>query len=172
LAKMTFKTPFALDDLVRFILRAREQSYVGGAEKIKNPQRPGFKEFAPFREGLFEYVDSYIGYYYAPGQEIVRFKDVPVWNMAYNGGIAPEFHGDLEFARRINAFLRKALLNVKQERPFRGPSLLVQDDFVYVDRSRGDITHFNGTERIFYRDDNVFKRVFKQDYIGGLIAPK
>lgn len=165
---MEFKLGFEVKELVAFILKARSQGYAGSAEKIANPQRPGFKEFAPFREGDFEYVDSYAGYYYAPGQEVVRFKGKPVWNMAYNGGMLLEFHGDLEFSRKIYGFLKKALSKVDPKRPFRGPTKLVEGDLTYLDNSEGDITNFKGTERILFKG----KEVYRQDYIGGFVVRK
>lgn len=165
---MTIQTPFNLEDLVAFIIRARNHGYAGSAEKVKNPQRSSFKEFEPYREGNFEYVDSYAGHYYAPGQEVVRFNGIPVWNMAYNGGMLPRFHGDSELAKRTFDFLKQALLRVDPSRPFRGPSSYIFLPFMYIDKSEGDITNFKGTEKIFMTSDEVFR----QDYIGGLIIHK
>ncbi|KYK26233.1 hypothetical protein AYK26_05490 [Euryarchaeota archaeon SM23-78] len=165
---MTFKLGFDLGELTNFILRARKHGYVGGAEKLIKPQRPGFKEFQPYVKGDFEYVDSYAGYYYAPGQEVIRYKEAPVWNMSYNGGMLLRFHGDLEFSKKTYEFLKKALAEVKPERPFRGPERFTDGNFKYHDESEGDITNFKGTERIFFRGVEVYR----QDYIGGLIIPK
>lgn len=165
---MSFKLGFDIGELVKFLLRAREHGYAGSSEKVKNPQRPGFKEFPPHVEGDFEYIDSYAGNYYAPGQEVIRFKGIPVWNMAYNGGMLPEYHGDLDFSKKTYGFLKKALSYVQPKRPFRGPKRFAEDDFEYFDKSEGDITNFKGTERILYKG----KEVFRQDYIGGLIIHK
>lgn len=55
------------DSLIEFLAKARKHGYAGSAKKIENPQRPGFREFTPFTDGNFEYVDSYAGHYYAPG---------------------------------------------------------------------------------------------------------
>ena len=130
---MTIQTLFDLDDLVAFIIRARNHGYVGYAKEIKNPQRPGFKEFEHYKEGAFEYVDSYAGHFYAPGQEVVRFNGMPVWNMAYNGGMLPRFHGISELARETSEFLKQALLKVDINRPFRGPSSYIHLPFMNLD---------------------------------------
>jgi hypothetical protein len=174
-----YNIEFQLEDLVQFILRARLHGYAGSAAKLKKPQRSGFKEFPPYAEGDFEYVDSYTGFYFAPGQEVVRFRGVPVWAMSYNGGMLPEFHGQIQFAKNTYDFLKKALLKVEGERPFRGPRRFEEDVFLYVDESEGDIASFRGAERIFYtsidRDGHVWfrdKEVYRQDYIGGLIIHK
>ena len=165
---MVIETPFGLDDLVAFIIRARNHGYAGSAKEVNNPQRPGFKEFLPYSEGSFEYIDSYAGHYYAPGQEVVRFNGTPVWNMAYNGGIIPQFQGNLEFAKQISNFLKDALARVDYTRPFRGPNCFVLSPFIYFNQSEGDITNFKGTERIIFS----LNEVFRQDYIGGLIVHK
>ena len=159
---------FNVEDLVRFLIRARKCGYAGSAEKVKNPQRPGFKEFPPYAKGPFEYVDSYAGDYYAPGQEVVRCNGIPVWNMAYNGGMLPKFHGNLELSKRTYNFLKKALLRAKPEKPFRGPERFAEGDFEYINKSEGDIKNFKGTERILFKN----MEVFRQDYIGGLIIHK
>lgn len=166
---------FNLEGLLEAILKGRKSGYAGSAGKVSNPQRPGFKEFAPFVLGDWEYLDSYSGHYYAPGQEIVRFKGVPVWNMAYNGGMLPEFHGDTEMTKKTFNFLKQALLNGIDERMFaRGPSVFPNSDFVYLDHPVGDITQFKGNERILINDggSNSGKKIFSQDYLGGLIIHK
>ncbi|MBI4146284.1 hypothetical protein HY489_03025 [Candidatus Woesearchaeota archaeon] len=165
---MRFTLEFDLLDLASFLLRARNQSYAGMAEPMANPQRPGFKEFPPYHEGSFEYLDSYAGNYYAPGQEVVRYKGKPVWNMAYNGGMLPEHHGNRDLSQETYAFLKKALQRVELARPFRGPARFAQNNFEYIDQSEGDITNFKGTERILHKGQEVFR----QDYIGGLIVHK
>ena len=43
-----------------------------------------------------------------------------------------------------------------------------EGDYEYINKVEGDITNFNGKEKIFYRDGEVFV----QDYIGGLIILK
>ena len=146
-------------------MKAKTKTYAGDGAEVK-PQRPGFSELE-YAEGDFDYRDSYAGFFSAPGQEVVRFKGIPVWVMAYSGGMLPQFR-DADFAERAFAFLKKALLLVKESRPFRGPNNLKKGDFEYVDSSEGDIRSFLGRERILYKGQEVFR----QDYIGGLIIGK
>ena len=155
-----------LKELAKFLVRAKIQTYAGDGKEI-TAQRPEFKELE-FKEGDWEYRDSYSGFYFAPGQEIVRFKGKPVWNMSYNGGMLIKYHGDFVFAKKVYAVLKEALKLVKELRPFRGPNKLIKGDFEYVDNSEGDVTSFKGTEKIFYKGEEVYK----QDYIGGLIIQK
>ncbi len=151
--------------IAKFLVKAKTETYAGDGAEV-HPQRPGFKELE-YKEGDLEYRDSYYGFFAAPGQEIVRFKGTPIWNMAYNGGMNPKFR-DFDLAKQTYAFLKKALLLVEEVRPFRGPNNLKQGDWEYTDQSQGDIKDFKGTETITYKGEEVFR----QDYIGGLILEK
>jgi hypothetical protein len=155
-----------LDELTDFLIVAKKQAYAGDGQELK-PQRPGFKELE-YEQGKWYYRDSYSGFFFAPGQEVVSFEGKPVWAMAYSGGMRPEYHGDVDFAKKIFGFLKKALALIEKSRPFRGPNRLEEGDLVYVDKSEGDIQEFRGREEISYRG----KVVFRQDYIGGLIIGK
>jgi hypothetical protein len=155
-----------LGELARFLVAAKKKTYAGDGKETR-AQRPGFRELE-FRKGDWYYRDSYAGFFFAPGQEVVRYKGSPVWAMAYSGGMKKEYHGDAEFAAYVFGFLKKALGRVSAARPFRGPGRLKVGDFLYVDKSRGDIRDFSGEERIFYKG----KEVFRQYYIGGMIKSK
>ena len=155
-----------LKELARFLVKAKSQTYAGDGKEIL-PQRPGFKELE-FVEGPWEYRDSYVGYFMAPGQEYVRFKSQPIWTMAYSGGMRPEYHKQRDFAKQTFTFLKQALSRVEVSRPFRGPENFHDREWKYLNTSEGDITDFKGTERILHKG----KEVFKQNYIGGLIILK
>ena len=163
----SMKLPFELNQLIGFLLKARLSGYAGSAPKV-SPQRPGCKEFETFIEGDFSYRDSYAGYYCAPGQEIVWFKQKPIWMMAYSGGMLPEFHGNLEFTAKTFNFLQKALKSSNKKYPFRGSDHFDDGEFVYKNKTEGDITQFSGEEKILFKG----KEVFFQKYVGGLVMPK
>ena len=155
-----------LDELAKFLVKAKTSTYaVSGKEVLA--QRPGFKELE-FREGNLSYRDSYAGFFMAPGQEVVRFNNQPIWAMAYSGGMLPEYREGQEFAEKTFSFLKKALMQVRQTRSFRGPQNLKEGKWEYKNSSKGSVADFNGTEQIYFER----KEVFKQNYIGGLIIPK
>jgi len=155
-----------LKELAIFLVKAKSQAYAGEGKEILS-QRPDFKELE-FSEGDYDYRDSYAGFFFAPGQEVVRFKGKPIWAMAYSGGMLQEYHGDVTFAKQTFTFLKKCLLRIQVARPLRGPEKFQEGDFEYKDTSKGDLSDFSGTEHIFYRG----KEVFRQQYIGGLIISK
>ncbi|MEK6845381.1 MAG: DUF5680 domain-containing protein, partial [Nanoarchaeota archaeon] len=116
----------------------------------------------------WQYVDSYTGYYRAPGQEVVRYQGEPIWLMSYDGGMLPEYLGKSQFTKQTFDFLKKALLEVKRSRPFRGPELFVEKNYTYLCQSEGTIIDFHGEEKIIYHG----KEVFQQRFMGGLVVKK
>jgi len=157
---------YTLDQLAKFLVKAKIQTYAGEGLEVL-PQRPGFKELE-FIEGDFSYRDSYVGFFFAPGHEVVRFKEEPIWSMIYGGGMLPTFQSDVEFAQKTYQFLKQALLRVEESEPFRGPKKFENGEFSYHNSTEGDIARFFGVEEIFFHE----KKVFGQNYMGGLILPK
>ena len=154
-----------LEELSKFLVKAKTNTYASGSERNVAPQRPDFDELE-FKEGDWEYRDSYCGFFRAPGQEIVRFKGEPVWNMSYDGGMLEEFYDNKEFAEQTFKFLQKAMRNVDVNKPFRGPNNFKDDDYEYIMEVNGDIKSFKGTEKILFKG----KAVFVQNFMGGLIV--
>lgn len=155
-----------LETLAEFLVRAKVQTYAGDGAEVP-PQRPGFYELE-YKDGGLEYRDSYAGFFRAPGQEIVRLKSIPIWVMSYNGGMADKYLKDHKFSSETFAVLKKALKLVNKGRPFRGPEYFKDGDFEYIDASEGDISLFNGCEKILYKGEEVFR----QHYFGGIILGK
>lgn len=169
------KIEFGLDELARFLVAAKKNCYASGDDFRVAAQRQGFKEFE-FKDGEWSYRDSYVGFFRAPGQEVVRYNEVPVWTMSYHGGMTDE-SARPEFAKRVFSFLKRALLEVKVEKPFRGPELgegmfgpgFWEGEFSYFCKSKGGILEFNGEEIISHRQEG---RIFVQNFGGGLVIPK
>jgi len=155
-----------LSELSNFLVKAKKNAYAGDGKEI-SPQRPGFIELE-YQEGDWYYRDSYTGFFQAPGQEVVYYKEKPVWAMAYSGGMRKEFHGNRDFAQKTFEFLIKRLSQVEENKPYRGPRKFQEGDFSYEMKVKGDITDFSGEEKIFYQE----KEVFRQHFIGGTIIQK
>ena len=156
-----------LKELAKFLVKAKVGTYAShNSDKIV-PQRPGFDELES-SQGDWEYRDSYCGFFSAPGQEVVRYNGVPVWAMAYSGGMITKHWGDVAFAKKTFGFLKEALKLVRVSAPYRGPKKLKKGDFEYTSKVKGNILSFVGHEVITFKG----KKVFAQDYIGGLIVDK
>jgi len=97
----------------------------------------------------------------------VYFKDKPSWTMAYGG--TGQLEGYEEIVKPTFTFLKKALMLVSPQMPFREPQEYSEDDWKYAFRLlRGDITDFLGEEDII----NGNNKVFTQTVIGRLVLPK
>ncbi|MEI8143563.1 MAG: DUF5680 domain-containing protein [Candidatus Berkelbacteria bacterium] len=152
------------DELKKFLFNANAKGYAGGGKEVL-PQRPGFSELE-YVEGDYLYHDSYCGHYFAPGQEIVYYKNKPIWAMAYAGGMKFKFHDDENTTHESFLFLKKALLAMDPEKPYRGPAQYIDGEFKYISVLDGDIKDFVGNEKIYKGDELIFE----QNFIGGIIV--
>lgn len=156
------------NELKKFLVNANKKGYAGDGKEFTPPQRPGFTEleYLEYTEGDWLYHDSYSGHYFAPGQEVVYFKGKPIWAMAYAGGMKFEFHGDKELTHQTFVFLKKALLSMDPEKPFRGPEKFEEGEWKYLSIITGNIKDFTGNEKIYKNEELVFE----QNFIGGIIV--
>jgi len=156
-----------LKKLARFLVKAKIDTYASVNRMKIKPERLDFDELE-YEKGDFYYRDSYVGFFQAPGMEVVRLKGKVVWTMAYSGGMLEKFHGDEKFAKEVFGFLKEALKKVSEDIPFRGPKSFKKGEWKYVNEIKGDIKRFLGFEKILFKG----KEVFSQEYIGGLVVDK
>lgn len=158
-------------ELARFLVRAKKATYAGEGAEVP-PQRPEFRELE-YVEGDWNYRDSYTGYYAAPGQEVVRFQDRPIWVMSYNGGVVAKYIGNLDLAKQAFSHLKRALLEVSEDFLFRGPKMLRDGEWNYRCNVEGNIESFSGIEYIRRTiiDEGILisEDVFQQQFFGGLV---
>jgi hypothetical protein len=147
-----------LRELAQFIVKAKKNTYAGEREGQRESDD---SKNLQYKEGSYVYRDRYFGSERFGGVEVVWFKDKPVWLMNYYGGIEKKSID----SETVFSILRKALLRVSSNRPFRGPRLYEEEDFEYRDSSFGDITEFSGTEEILYRGETIHR----VRYAGGII---
>lgn len=155
-----------LEELKKFLYKANENGYAGDGNEVE-PQRPGFDEIE-YTDGKYLFHDSYAGHYFAPGQEVVYLDNKPIWAMAYAGGMNFKHHGDEKLTKDTIKFLKKALLKMDPEKPFRGPEYYKEGDFEYHSQLMGDVQDFAGSELINYKGEEVFS----QNFIGGVVVDK
>jgi len=139
-------------DLSRFLIKAKTNAYASGQEPTRLDG--GEKEFT-FEEGDFKYRDRYFlakNNNSFTGGEIVWFKESPIWGMNYTGTYA-EFTGFPGSTDDIDAFLRKALSKIPEDKPFRGPPQFKEGDLEYVNDVHGNWDLFRGHEKILYRGE-------------------
>ena len=162
---MKTKYSFIQEELNDFLDRAGKATYAGGGKPEKNPERPGFIEYA-YEEKDFVYRDSYVGFYRSRGMEVARYQGKPVWTSMYGGGMTK---GNKELANECFKFLKKALRSPRKGFiSFRGPRLLQDGDWKYAYHQEGDRYEFWGYEEIFYKE----KLVFFHRVIGGIVEDR
>jgi len=146
--------------LRKFLVKAKINTYASGTKAAV--LRDGSKELV-FSEGNLSYRDRYFGENPFIGQELVFYKHKSLWGMNYYGYAAPSKNVSL---KDLYAFLREALKRVDEETPFRGPKYYRYGFFKYINNVKGDISQFDGIEKIFYKENEVYKLL----YHGGFIS--
>lgn len=149
-----------IKQLSKFLVKAKINTYASSREGGEKILPDGSKEFE-FKEKEFKYRDRYFGFNSFIGQEIVWQNEKVVWGMNYYGKIVLEIIP----AKDIYQFLQEALKKITKDKPFRGPDNFKNDDFKYINKTKGAIKGFKGEEIIFYKEQIVYKL----NYQGGLI---
>lgn len=141
--------------LNEFLVKAKIATYATEGEKNETILEDGAKELT-YQEFKFKYRDRYYGFNPLIGQEIVWQNDRIIWSMNYYGRVTSESFP----ARKVYTFLKKAMRMIKEDRPFRGPTIFKINDLEYMDESTGDINNFSGTERILFKGKEVYRLIY------------
>ena len=148
-------------ELQDFLVKAKINTYASKGEIKERKLKDGSKELI-YKKANLMYRDRYFGFNPFIGEEIVFLDNKAIWGMNYYGEILSK-NIDPE---QLYAFLKKALLLIKQERPFRGPAYFKEEKWNYKDKSCGTVDDFEGTEEIYFEK----KKVYELKYHGGNIA--
>jgi hypothetical protein len=156
------------DELLGFIANAHKHTYAAPKEikkqhKLETPFLPGHKCYY-FKDGEWEYYDGYAGGGWAPGREVVLLRGNPIWAMSYQGKHNENYPENF-FQDEVFPFLKKALMNIDDSMPFRGPKEFNEGDFRYSFDINGDYKYFTSKEIITHKGIEVFF----QDIMGELI---
>ena len=147
------------NSFVNFLVKAKKATYANKSSKEKK-LKEGSKQLT-FEEGNFKYVDTYYGSCSFVGKEIIFEKQKITWVMNYYGKVLSKKVSP----KKTYNFLKKALSKVSKKNPFRGPKYFRDSNFKYINEFKGNINCFNGTEKIFYKN----KEIYILKYHGGFI---
>jgi len=155
----------SLARLSEFLVDAKRKTYAGLDDDatVSAPLLPSSKQLG-YRAGDLSYRDIYFGMKFFVGQETVQAGADVIWSMSYAGGVASTVVDRNEFLA-IYAFLRQALLAIREDRPFRGPPQFENASLCYVNAASGDVAEFHGEEQI-HRGG---VKVYGLRYSGGLL---
>jgi hypothetical protein len=146
--------------LNRFIVRAKSISYVGNGQPVSS-FRPASHDLK-FTDGDWIYIDSYFGGRDFIGEEVVYFKEKPVWAMNYYGRI---LRPDLITPSQTGQVIKASLSKMYLEGRFLGGFQHQHEDFTYMDASEGQVASFHGWESISKAGEVAYELF----YHGGLI---
>ena len=134
-------------------MSAKKETYAAGKESKKLTD--GFEELS-YEEGEFFYRDRWKGGNKFGGEEIVQKDSKIIWLMNYYGRII----SDKANSELIYKFLREAMGLVEEGQPFRGPPRYINGDFEYITEIEGELFSFKGTEKIFFKGEEVYRLYF------------
>ena len=150
-------------ELSKFLVKAKITTYASDEEINERVLEDGAKELT-FEDGEFKYRDRYYGFNPFVGEEIVWKNGKIVWSMNYYGRII----SNIAPAREVYEFLKIAMKQVKENRPFRGPENFKSGDLEYIDESSGDVNDFSGREKILFKGQVIYRLI----YHGGIVKNK
>ncbi len=150
-------------ELSKFLVKAKIATYASVGETNERVLEDGAKELT-FEDGNLKYRDRYYGFNPFIGEEVVFENGKIVWSMNYYGKIV----SNIVSAKQIYEFLKIAMQQVKEDRPFRGPNNFKSGDFEYIDKSTGDVNGFSGNEKILFKGQEIYKLI----YHGGIVKNK
>ncbi|MFA5070091.1 MAG: DUF5680 domain-containing protein [Patescibacteria group bacterium] len=149
-----------LKQLCKFLVKAKKSTYAAGYLAKKSIEDNKSTTLV-FEDGDWKYHDNYFGGEPYGGREVVFYKNFPVYIMVYYGRVE-ESVSDFETVYKV---LRKALVLIPENKPFRGPKQYKQDDLLYTNNFQGDVVNFSGEETISKNG----KILYSAKYMGGLV---
>ncbi len=142
-----------LAEFIEFLVEAKQKTYAGEGQHGPS-SRPASVDL-PYQRGDYSYLDSYLGGFRFVGEEAVWHKGQPVWGMNYYGWMLVESVPD-----GFGEFLKRALLKVTSQAPYRGPATYHEGDFEYQCQWNGGPERFEGREQICLTGQPVYELVF------------
>lgn len=82
------KGDIELNNLGKFLVNAKRNTYAAQKGKVLSSRK--FSKDLAFEENDYYYLDSYFGEKDFSGEEIVYFKQIPIWSMNYYGKMIKE----------------------------------------------------------------------------------
>jgi hypothetical protein len=148
-----------LDALTRFLVDAKARTYAADDDALLRTLADGSSEVS-FAEGDWLYRDRWYGGTRFAGQELVWRAQRALWSLSFHGAMTASASSDFPH------FHKRALRRMPLRAPFRGPALYREAERVYVNDWSGTLETFQGLERVFEGEQEVFRL----QYHGGTLA--
>ena len=150
-----------LGKLGDFLKEAGKETYASGGNEVKSTKLASYDH--KYEKGDWIYHDTYFGGEKFIGEEIVYYKEKPVWGMNYYGWVESSEISKEE----IYGFLKQSLLqDCRDLMPVRGPKEYVSGRWKYLNKQEGNLENFSGEEKVYYDGDLMHKTFYR----GGLVV--
>lgn len=147
---------FDQNELIEFLITAKKNTYASNNNQDNTSYRPNSHDLI-YENDKYKYHDSYFGGENFIGEEILYKNNIPIWGMNYCG---------IELNENFSSkFLKEALSNVSIDKPFRGPDIYQDGDYLYICKHNGDFNRFQGIEEIYFHKEKIYECTFH----GGII---
>ncbi len=148
-----------LEQLRAFLIDANKNTYSTGDESLNKKEIDNSTTII-FKKGMWSFHDNFFGGEPYGGREVVFYQEHPVWIMTYYGSIDGQISPS-----SIYPILQKALRQMPEKAPFRGPSQLNEGEYSYRNIWKGTIEKFSGEETILKQGAEMYQA----SYMGGLV---
>lgn len=147
---------YKANEVIEFLINAKKNTYAANKVIEQICTRPKSHDLK-YEAGRYKYIDTYLGGERFIGEEAVFVDNEPIWAMNYNG---------IEINQKFSiSFLKKALLTVNTELPYRGQRKFQDGDYVYICEVYGEFEYFSGKEIMYFQDEKVYECSFS----GGIV---
>ncbi len=138
--------------LAKFLIKAKMSTYAAW-DLAKNIIENDKSTSLIFEEWEWKYHDNYFGGEPFGGREIVFFKNSPVFIMTYYWQVIES----IKDFKPIYNFLQKALSQIPEDKPFRGPENFNENNLCYINKVEWQINNFFWEEIISSNGKEIYK---------------
>ncbi len=146
-------------EFIEFLITAKKATYAGNSNMFAESCRNASKDLK-FEKGKYVYLDSYFGGFAFIGNEILWENNVPIYGMNYYGTMLID-----SIPEGFSSFLKKSLLIIPNEAPYRGPREFHENEYSYFCEWEGPIETFKGYEYILLNNSKIYELNFH----GGIV---
>ena len=146
--------------LIKFLRESKGKGYAAQDESSWIKDANGSTTIK-YKSGDWSFQDNYFGGEPYGGRQIVFFKGKPVWINVYYGHVDEK----IQNIKEVYSFLKKALLNPREEVPLRGPEEFTEDNYQYRSFLSGNIKNFSLGERISLNGKEIYNATFYGGYV-------
>lgn len=150
-----------LQDLEKFIIEARINTFAGDAQLVSIPRLNTSKQLE-YQKADYFYRDIYFtGSINFIGQEVIYKNNKVVWAMNYFGNTF-----DAKNEKLATLFLKETLNKLSKDCRFGKNCEFEKREFKYQGTGQGSLEKFSGSEQIFQKENLIYQL----SYQGGIIS--